>query len=96
MFKDRRNKVARRMIEGNEDSSNGFRIYVATRTIIKENVMFRDKRMSRSMGGNGITINTRMPTTAAAKKMSLFFVNNGIWFKFTVWFVICKVYELKC
>jgi len=65
------------IIEGNDDSSNGFMMYVATRTIIRQNVILKDNRMSRSTVGNGITMNTRIPTIATAKKTSLFFRNLG-------------------
>ena len=77
ILRDKRNRVASKIIEGNVDSSNGLMMYVATRTIIKQNVMLKDNRMSRSTGGKGITMNTRIPTIATAKKTSLFFRNLG-------------------
>jgi hypothetical protein len=77
ILRDSLNKVASKIMEGKDDNSNGLRIYVATKTIKRQKVMLKDNKISRSTGGSGITINTRMPTIATASKTSLFFIKVG-------------------
>jgi hypothetical protein len=70
--------VANSRIDGNADNSSGCMMYMLASIITSEMVMLNDKSKSRTTGGKGIIINTRIPTTAAARKISLFFVRIDI------------------
>jgi hypothetical protein len=70
--------VASKRIEGNDDKSKGFNVYMDARSIIKANVIFKDKRRSKRNVGKGITISIRTDTTPNATSISLFFEINGI------------------
>jgi hypothetical protein len=45
--------------------------------IISEKVILKDIRRSNKVGGRGITINTKIATTAKANVISLFFESMG-------------------
>jgi len=73
---DNLNNVVSRSMEGKDESSSGFRIYMPTRRIINENVMLNDKRRSNKIDGSGIIIINKIPTTDSAIKISVFFVTT--------------------
>ena len=75
---ERRKRVANNTIEGNEDNSRGFRIYVDTRTITRHSVIFNERSISSSMEGRGITMNTSIATTATDIKISACFAYEKI------------------
>ena len=77
MFSDSRNSVASSSIEGKEDISSGFRMYMPESKITRAPVMLKASSRSSITVGRGITMNTRIPTTATAIKTSLLRVMSG-------------------
>ena len=75
---DNRNRVASSRIEGNAGKSNVRGTYMLANRMIKESVILKESSRSNKKVGRGITINTRMPTTATAIQRSLFLVTIGI------------------
>ena len=76
-FKDSRKSVASRRIDGKAERSSGFMIYMPTSRITSEKVMLNDSSKSSINGGIGMIMNTRIPTTATAMKMSVFLDIRG-------------------
>jgi hypothetical protein len=64
MFIDKRNRVVISSRAGYEENSKGLAIYIATKRITSENVIFSDKRMSSRLAGMGITIIIMTPTSS--------------------------------
>ena len=73
-----RNRVTSSKMEGKADNSKGLRVYIEASRMISAKVILNEMSRSSSMDGSGITIKARIPTTAAAKDISLFFVIPGI------------------
>ena len=77
MLSDSRNSVASSSIDGKEDISSGFKMYMPESRITRAPVMLKASSRSSITVGRGITMNTRMPTTATAMKTSLLRVMSG-------------------
>ncbi len=71
-LRDSRNKVTSSNMEGKADRSRGRRVYMEASRIMSAKVILNDIRRSSSIGGSGITMNTRIATTATAMIISLF------------------------
>ena len=53
------------------EKSSGFSVYMAIRRIVMERVIFRARRKSRRIGGNGMIITTRTVTTPITVTISV-------------------------
>jgi len=65
-FRDSRNSVISKRIDGKADSSNGRATYILASRITRAIVILKDSSKSSIMVGSGTTMNTRIPTTATA------------------------------
>jgi len=57
--------------DGNMEKSRALIVYMAIRRMVMERVILRARRKSRSMGGNGMIITTRIVTTPMTVIISL-------------------------
>jgi hypothetical protein len=94
-LRDSRNKVTSSKMEGKADNSKGLRVYIEARRMISAKVILNEMSRSSSMDGSGITIKARIPTTATAKDISLFFVIPGIFGLYRVCSATAMVYILS-
>jgi hypothetical protein len=73
-----RNRVTSNKMEGKADKSKGLRVYIEASRMMSAKVILNEISRSNTTAGKGITIKTKIPTTATAKEISLFFVMPGI------------------
>ena len=70
-FRESRNSVTISKSEGNEERSNGFRMYMPTSRIISANVILKANSKSSSMAGMGMTMTVRIIMAVNPMKTSV-------------------------
>ena len=90
-----RNNVISSRIDGKADNSRGLTAYIEARRITIAKVILNEISRSNSIGGNGITIKTRIATTATAMNRSLFFVSAGSFPPYVAWSAVVIIFN-KC
>ena len=80
-FKDNLKRVVISSNEGKIEKSNGLSVYMAINKMVMASVIFMANIKSRSKGGSGMIMTTRIPITPATVRISLVTIEFEFVFK---------------
>jgi len=94
-FKDNLNKVKSKSKEGKTVNSKGCLIYIVTNNVIKENAIFKVKRMSKINGGKGKIKAAKIQIRRKTKTRSECFFNFSKYLEIALFNFVIYLYLLN-